>query len=272
MENRIEISLIDQEPRVDSRLIAKRLGVGHPYTYRLITKYKSELGELGIVCFENGLSGRAGMPEKFVHLNEDQSIFLLTLAKNSPEAVALKLDLTKAFKRFRDIARRQLRQAERRATLEWQDARQEGKTARRELAAVLADFVAYARGQGSANADRYFMNVSRMVYRAFFSLAPAVERELRNTIRDHLDARQLRDLATVEERLALELDDQMGQGRPYKAIYDEARAFVVDLARMFKPSPVVPLGMASPLAAGILRPRAVKVLRLPLVEHRVGNA
>lgn len=164
------------------------------------------------------------------------------------------------------------RQIAKRGELEWQDARQEGKTARHELAAVLADFVAYARAQGSVHANRYFMNITRMVYRAFFGVSPAVERELRHAIRDHLDARQLRDLATVEERLALEMDEQMDRGVPYKAIFVGARVFVEALAGMFRPSPLVPLGMASPLAVAGDRPRARAVLRLPLIERRVGNA
>ena len=239
------------------------MGVDHRSTFRLVTKFQSDLEQLGVLRFEIAKVGAMGRPEKFVLLNEDQSVFVLTLVKNSPEAVALKLDLTKAFKRFRDIAKRQLRQAERRATLEWQDARQEGKTARRELAAVLAAFVVYARGQGSVHADRYFMNITRMVYRTFFDLTPAMERELRHTIRDHLDARQLRDLAMVEERLALALEDQMIQGRHYKAIFEEVRAFVVDMARMFRPSPVAPLSVPSPVAAMASRSRLWEARRYP---------
>ncbi|UJX41098.1 Rha family transcriptional regulator [Desulfovibrio sp. JY] len=269
---KIEINLIDQEPRVDSRLIAKRMGVDHRSTFRLVTKFQDKLEELGIVRFEIAQTGRKGMPQKYAYLNEDQAVFLLTLTRNTPEVVALKLDLTKAFKRYRDAARCALRHAERRTLLEWQTARQEGKTARRELATVLADFVVYARAQGSAHADRYFMNITRMVYRVFFSLPPVVERQLRHTIRDHLDARQLRDLATVEERLALEMDDQMDRGVPYKVIFEQARKFVEALARMFKPSPVVPLGMASPLVASTPRPRPSRMVWLPLIERRVGNA
>lgn len=208
----IELSLIGQEPRVDSRLIAKRLGISHRPMYRLLVKYQTEMAELGLLRFENAKVGAMGRPEKYVHLNEDQAVFLLTLTRNTPEAVALKLDLTKAFKRFRDIARRRLRQAEKRAALDWQQARQEGKATRRELAAVLADFVGYARGRGCRHPESYFVNVTRMVYRTFFQLSPDAEQRLGHTIRDHLDVRQLRDLASVEDRLALEIDDRMAQG------------------------------------------------------------
>lgn len=245
MANGIELSLIDQEPRVDSRLIAKRMGVDHRSTYRLLTRFKAQLEELGLLRFEIAKVGAMGRPEKFAHFNEDQAIFLLTLTRNTPGVVALKLDLTKAFKRFRDIARRQLHQAEKRAALDWQQARQEGKATRRELAAVLADFVAYARRQGSMHAETYFANTTRMVYRKCFKLTPEAERKFCHKVRDQLDARQLRDLAMVEDRLALEMDDCMGRGLPYKAIYERAKEFVMELAEVLKPEPAALLKLAA---------------------------
>jgi phage regulator Rha-like protein len=267
----IEISLIDQEPRVDSRLIAKRMGVDHRSTFRLVTKFKADLEELGLLRFEIAKVGMMGRPEKFAHLNEDQSVFLLTLTRNTPEAVDLKLDLTKAFKRFRDIARRQLRQAEKRAALDWQQARQEGKATRRELAAVLADFVAYARGRGCRHPESYFVNVTRMVYRAFFQLSPEAERRLGHTIRDHLDARQLRDLASVEDRLALEIDDRMAQRMDHKAIFSEAKALVAELARIFRPAPVLQAATGAGLTTGGKSGRRRTVVQLPLLEPRAGH-
>lgn len=260
----IAISLIDQEPRVDSRLIAQRMGVDHRSTFRLLTKFKADMEKLGLLRFEIAKVGAMGRPEKYAHLNEDQSVFLLTLTRNTPEAVALKLDLTKAFKRFRDIARRQLRQAERRAALDWQQARQEGKTTRRELEAVLAAFVAYARRRGCRRPETYFVNVTRMVYRTFFNLSPEIERRLRHTIREHLDARQLQDLDTVEGRLALAIDDGMAQGVDYKAIFAAAKALVAELTRIFKPAPVLPATTGAGLTTGGTTGRPRASVQLPL--------
>jgi len=125
---------------------------------------------------------------------------MVAMGVTGRDAVAWKEKFITAF----DLMTRHIielsRAAERRSLLEWQDARQEGKATRRELAAVLANFVAYARNQGSRHADTYFTNTTRMVYRTFFQLSPEAERRLRHAIRDHLDARQLRDLAPVEDR------------------------------------------------------------------------
>ena len=268
----IAISLIDQEPRVDSRLFARRMGVDHRSTFRLVAKFKADLEELGLLRFEIAKVGAMGRPEKFAYLNEDQSVFLLTLIRNTPEAVALKLDLTKAFKRYRDIARRQRRQSERRAALDWQSARQEGKATRRELEATLAAFVAYARRRGCRRPETYFVNVTRMVYRTFFNLAPEIERQLRHTIREHLDVRQLQDLNAVEGRLALNLGDGMAQGLDYKAVFAAAKGLVVELTRLFKPAPVLPAAIGVELdARGKTKsPRAA--VQLPLWENRARRA
>ncbi|MHC1791990.1 Rha family transcriptional regulator [Solidesulfovibrio sp.] len=264
----IEISLINQEPRVDSRLIAKRMGVDHRVTYRLIGKFKEQFAEFGKVCFQNAPSA-SGQIQKFVALNEDQSVFLLTLTRNSPDAVPLKVELTKAFARYRKAFNRQ---AERRAALDWQQARQEGKTTRRELEAVLAAFVAYARRRGCRHPETYFVNVTRMVYRTFFNLSPEIERQLHHTIREHLDVRQLQDLNAVEGRLALNLGDGMAQGVDYKAIFAAAKALVVELARIFKPAPVLPVAIGVDLDARGKTKSLRAAVQLPLWEPRAGQA
>jgi Rha family phage regulatory protein len=188
------------------------------------------------------------------------------------DAVAWKEKFIAAF----DLMERRIielsRQAEKRAALDWQQARQEGKDSRRTLAAVLADFVSYARRQGSRFPDSYFINITRMVYRTFFSLSPEVERTLHHAIRDHLDARQLQDLATVEDRLALAIDDHMAQGQPYKTIFVEAKAFVSELARVFKPAPVLPPGMGAGLLLSGKPGRSGAAAQLSLWESRIGHA
>jgi Rha family phage regulatory protein len=188
------------------------------------------------------------------------------------DAVAWKEKFIAAF----DLMERRIlelsRAAERRALLDWQDARQEGKNSRRELAAVLADFVAYARHQGSRSADTYFVNTTRMVYRKFFNLSPEAERRLGHKVRDHLDARQLRDLATVEDRLALEMDDCMGQGLAYKTLFERAKVFVAELAEVLKPAPVELADSGTALATSGKRRPSRTVVRLPLWEPRAGRA
>jgi hypothetical protein len=101
----IEIINSDGTPRVDSRLIAARLNIQHEALMKNISKYSNEFQALGLLRFENDavkIEGQRGTKyHKYVLLNEDQAVFALTLSRNTPEVVQLKLDLTVAFKNAR---------------------------------------------------------------------------------------------------------------------------------------------------------------------------
>ncbi len=82
MSSLISLVVVDQEPRVDSRLIASQLGVEHKNTRSLIEQYKTALENFGKVPFETEASGKTNQPQKFYLLNEDQSYLLLTLTRH----------------------------------------------------------------------------------------------------------------------------------------------------------------------------------------------
>ncbi|OLD63439.1 MAG: hypothetical protein AUF65_02245 [Chloroflexi bacterium 13_1_20CM_50_12] len=89
------------ENRIDSRLVAKSLGIEHSNFVETLKKYMSELEELGKVPFQTEAIGRTKQPQKFLMLNEDQAIFAGTLSRNTKEVVAFKLELTKKFSEAR---------------------------------------------------------------------------------------------------------------------------------------------------------------------------
>ena len=86
---------------VDSRLVAQELVVNHSDWYQnVITNKKFQPyaeQAFGILRFENGEIKGRGQPEKFVLLTEEQATFYMTLSRNTPEVVQLKLKLVKAF-------------------------------------------------------------------------------------------------------------------------------------------------------------------------------
>ncbi|WP_340123846.1 Rha family transcriptional regulator [Methylobacter svalbardensis] len=99
------ISLIEKkhEPRVDSLAIADRLGIQHKNALALIDDNKLEFGEFGRVAFETRTLETNGgnQKQRIAFLNEDQSYFLLTLTRNTKRTKPLKVELVKAFSRFR---------------------------------------------------------------------------------------------------------------------------------------------------------------------------
>lgn len=94
------------EPRVDSRIIAKHLGVQrHQDTFELIKRYTAKFQKLGVLLFQTGKPPRAsagGRPERYALLNEDQAYFLLNLSRNTERVVDLKLKLIIAFRDARN--------------------------------------------------------------------------------------------------------------------------------------------------------------------------
>jgi phage regulator Rha-like protein len=95
----------NNEPRIDSRLIAEGLDIEHKYFIRLIARYTKQLNRLGVLRFENPKpikGSQGGRPVKFTLLNEDQCYFVITLSNNTEQTVKLKLHLVLAFKSARD--------------------------------------------------------------------------------------------------------------------------------------------------------------------------
>ncbi len=108
----INVITVDNELRVDSRLIAENLGIKPHNFMETLNKYQSELKELGLLLFETGAvdtKGQRGIKyQKYALLNEDQAIFAMTLSRNTDQVVQLKLKLTIAFRNARQALQSQM--------------------------------------------------------------------------------------------------------------------------------------------------------------------
>ncbi|QTD44215.1 Rha family transcriptional regulator [Ottowia testudinis] len=92
-----------KEPRVDSRLIAGWLDIQHRTAMKTIQTHRAAFADLGKVRFQIAAStdSRTGQQVRFALLNEDQAHLLLTMSRNTPRVVALKVALVKAFRESR---------------------------------------------------------------------------------------------------------------------------------------------------------------------------
>lgn len=100
----LSIVLVGGEHRIDSRLVAKALGIEHKHFVETLRTYLVELEELGVLPFQTAKPSKGtkgGRPESFILLNEDQAIFAATLSRNTRQVVAFKLQLTQAFSEVR---------------------------------------------------------------------------------------------------------------------------------------------------------------------------
>lgn len=99
MNNIIALIKKKHEARVDTRVLAEHLQNQHKNVLALVDQYRSDFEELGTLAFQTRKSG--GMPIRFALLNEDQSYLLLSFSKNTKHVRSLKVELIKAFSRFR---------------------------------------------------------------------------------------------------------------------------------------------------------------------------
>ena len=92
--------ILDGEPRVDSRQLARPLVVEHKALYRLLRRYHADFHRFGFLRFDQTpigeLTGRA-RPEKFVLLNQAQALRLLTYFDDFPEINELQTRLLHTF-------------------------------------------------------------------------------------------------------------------------------------------------------------------------------
>jgi phage regulator Rha-like protein len=103
MSNIISLTEKKHEARVDSRVLAEHLGIQPKNALALIDANKPEFEEFGRVAFETRTIETKGGKQKqrIALLNEDQAYFLLTLTRNTERTKRLKVELVKAFSRFR---------------------------------------------------------------------------------------------------------------------------------------------------------------------------
>jgi phage regulator Rha-like protein len=89
---------------VDSRLVATDLNIEHESFVRTIDSNKAIIeSSFGVLYSDSDNKGRTGRPEKFFWLTEEQSTFLMTLSRNTPEVILCKANLVKAFFKARDL-------------------------------------------------------------------------------------------------------------------------------------------------------------------------
>lgn len=214
------------EPRVSTWVLKDGFGFGedHRYLTRMIEKYIPDFEEFGVVTTERQqpTGKKGGRPVEAYLLNEQQSLFLGTLFRNTDEVIFFKKKLVKEFSRMRDEL---TRIASQKQNAQWLEARHAGKETRCIATDVIKQFIQYATGQGSKNAERYYANISKMENKALFLL----EQKYKN-LRDALDIHQLSTVKSADMIVMKALADGMTGNMNYKDIYKLAKSRVEGFA------------------------------------------
>ena len=230
MSNLVEIK--GSEPITSTLVIAKGMKVDHRAMMVLVDKYEEVLKDFGVVTFEmlKPKSKKGGRPTRIAWINEGQTVFLISLMRNSKVVVRFKKELTKEFFRQRRLIAQLLTQ---RTNAAWIEQREQGKLSRREETDTIKEFIEYCKIQGSKSAEKYYMNISRMENRALFIL----EQRFPN-IRDVLSGQQLQIIASADIAVARALKFGMGEEMHYKEIYQLAKKRIEEFAEIVGKTPI----------------------------------
>ena len=200
----------------DSLLIANELGRDHQSIVINITRYKDRLKALGnLLTGSRKITPGAGRPAKIYFLNEAQAVFLATLLDNTEKVLDFKMNLAIAFVAMRKLLLEK-------QTREWQEIRQQGKQTRLQETDALQQLVAYAKAQGSTNADKLFISYSKLVK----GLAGYNKR-------DTASADTLQLVSFMERLLPGIWSQEMQQDTYYKDIFQRAKAELQSIRDMW---------------------------------------
>lgn len=95
------------EPRIDSRLFAKRIGIKHKNLFELVKKNAKNLRQFGTLPFQTETCSHStgASINKYALLNENQFDFMCRIVRgrNHEQMTQFKLDVTKAFSKKRAV-------------------------------------------------------------------------------------------------------------------------------------------------------------------------
>lgn len=225
----VELMIYQDEARAGTSLIAKGFERTHDQILRLVKKYKENFENFSPLKVKKILT--KGRPLEEYLLTEDQFIFLGTLLRNSEIVVNFKEKLVQEFGK----ARRQLLAAKaQQSNQEWLTHRELGKKQRLRMTDDIKAFVEYAKDQGSKNADKYYMIISRMTNSLLFIFQGKYQ-----NARNLLTPEQLITLASAERIISKGLKDGMKAKTFYKDIYKSIKSNVLAFAEMHGKSEVI---------------------------------
>jgi phage regulator Rha-like protein len=230
MKSSIELVHVDNgKPFTNTVIVAENCELEHASVIKLVRKYQADFEEFGPSRFQIAMGKRkqgGGKAFEYASLNEDQATYLITLFRNTDAVRAFKLRLVKEFRRVINELNRIKSQ---KSTIDWQQAREQGKVDRKRLAAAIAKLEGLAISQGGQKFDNhgeptsrnYHATVTKMVYRCLFGDA-----SLRN-VRNQLDALKLQFLDLCELACTEEIERLVELGVDYHDIYVECKRRVI---------------------------------------------
>jgi len=208
------VQIYENDVRAGTFIIADGFQRDHRKIVDVIRKHRNMLETFGLILDRKSKS-EGGRPTVEYMLNEGQTIFLGSLLKNTEVVIAFKLKIAHAFIVMRDALAKIRYQKN---DPEYIRARIEGKSSRRLETIILSDLIPYSVAQGSQgyaeNPENCYINYTQMTNVALFNIEEGFKK-----VREHLDKKQLRQVAVAEDIIADSIIELMAADLHYKEIY-----------------------------------------------------
>jgi Rha family phage regulatory protein len=198
--------------------IAENFNRRHDNVIQAINKIEKFLNKDALFFKEMFYTDTYGREQRMYEISRD-GFSLLVMGFTGKKALCWKLKYIEAF----NLLERQLH---RRASPEWQQVRQQGKVLRLQATDAIQELVAHAKNQGSKNAEKYYMLITRMEYKALFYIASVSPKP--ESIRDMLNELQLSNLATAEGIISKVIRNSIQDALYYKDIYKLCKVKIED--------------------------------------------
>ena len=183
------VELKNEIPVTTSLIISEQTQNEHHSVIKLIRNHLRSLEKFGTCRFE--IYKTKGRPLEFAYLNEQQTTLLITFMRNSEIVVNFKVRLVEEFYKMKNVLSKI---SARQSDEEWRLNRDIGRIARIQETDTIKEFVEYAKSQGSAKAEMYYANISKMENKGLF----LIQEKFKN-IRDVLTGQQLQVLCSADQ-------------------------------------------------------------------------
>nr|DAW44937.1 MAG TPA: regulatory protein [Bacteriophage sp.] len=205
----------------NSKIIAEGAGIDHKSIKKLIRKYEKRLKNKGTLEILN-LESIGGRPEEIYELNEEQTMFLLTLCRNTEKVVDFKDKLSSAFFKAIELLREQ-------QTPEYQQLRLTAKSSTKTLHDTIKEkYIPYAIESGS----KTYKENPGLAYNNFEKV---VNKSLQIVVkgREYLNKREQTRLDMVNNIIKCLIEDCIGKQVEYHKIVELAKTKVKQIAGLF---------------------------------------
>ncbi len=224
------VKITRKRPITTSVLVAEKFGKKHKNVLQAIEKLECSTEFTGLNFQPSEYQDPTGRILPMYEMTKDGFVFLV-MGFRGKKAAAWKEKYITAFNKLEQVVLRWQNDS-------WKEIREKSKATRQIETDAIAQFVTYAKEQGSTNAGFYYTNITKATYKALFLVKNKAPKDFRSM----LDDMQLVFLQSAEYVARNALIEGMEQNLEYKDIYVLARNKIVAFAGTVGATPLLEQG------------------------------